>query len=40
MVRFTHPTDYPNDGKQVDDALPTIHRLPFEILSDNGALGI
>jgi hypothetical protein len=31
---------YLKDCKQEDDALPTIHGLPFEVLNDNGSLGI
>jgi hypothetical protein len=29
-----------NDCKQEDDALPTIHGLPFEVLNHNRSLGI
>jgi len=35
VVRF-----YANDSQQEDGALRTIHGLPFEVLNDNGSLGI
>ncbi|HUT89267.1 MAG TPA: transposase [Thermoguttaceae bacterium] len=38
--RWSSARFYLNDGKQEDDALPTIHGLPFEVLNGNGSLGV
>ena len=38
--RWSSARFYLNDRKQEDDALPTIHGLPFEVLNDNGSVGV
>jgi len=38
--RWSSAGFYLSDGKQEDDALPTMHALPFEVLDGNGSPGI